>query len=136
MDRLFQNHTFEVTHLRGCTVEALVGMVDPADMHPYIVLLKPSELPWQMLFLDIGAGFWEEWTDEEAAEQLADADETFVDYAAQFGLGGAEIGEIVCQPMAEEAQSAISIQFASGTLRLAPSDPHDIGCDAQISFSS
>jgi hypothetical protein len=83
--RLFQDYRFAVTHLQGCAVEELIGVIaDEDDLQPAHILLKPVDRPWQKFFLDVGIGIWEQWPDLDIADFCADDGYRYVDYAERF----------------------------------------------------
>jgi len=133
---LFQDVRFEVTHLRGAVVDELVGVIAyHDDLQPALILLKPSRGFWQQFYLDVGGGFWEQWPDSVIDDMCADEAYKYVDYAERFGLRGAEILEIKCEPAAAEIGSHISVRLSRGTLLLAPQDANDIESSSVVSFT-
>jgi hypothetical protein len=133
--RLFQDVQFDVTHLRGAIVDEVVGVIaHDDDLQPALILLKPSDCPWQQFFLDVGVGFWEQWPDSVIGDTRADDAYKHVDYAVRFGLRGAMILDITCRPVVLGGGSQISVGLSSGTLMLAPMDAYDMESRSVVSF--
>jgi hypothetical protein len=135
--RLFQDYQFEVTHLRGCIIEKLIGVIaneDRDELQPTLLLLKPAYWLWQRFFLDMGAGFWEQWLATDIEQELADDNCKYVDYAERFALRGAKIREINCQPAGENMNPLISLRLSCGTFLLESQNAHDIESRSIILF--
>lgn len=131
--RIFQDYRFEIDYLRGYRVEECIGLLlDDEDMSPVQIALKLTDLPWQIFFLDIGIGFWEQWLDETRVFQ----DYEHVDYATLFNIRGAEIISIICQPVEEGLTTRLYIQFSTGTLIWRYINEQDLESDQFISFEA
>lgn len=127
---------FNVTHLRGCVVGELKGVVAYDDkLQPALVFLKPVDRPWRHFFLDVGAGFGEQWSDCENADTRVDDSYKHVDYAELFGLRGALIKTIDCGPVADEGSSQILARLSCGVVTLAPQDPRNWESPSKLSFT-
>jgi hypothetical protein len=126
--RLFQDHRFEVDHVRHGVIEELLALIldDDGDLEPTLLYLKIRGQPWQKCFLDAGAGFWEQWSDLEPTEEADDDGVRLVDYAERFGLRGAAILRAHCEPEGPDLASCIRLVLATGTLALRSRDPAGI----------
>jgi hypothetical protein len=128
-----------VTHLQSCVVEELIGVIAyEHDLEPALILLKPVNRPWQKFFLDVGAGFWEQWPDLNIVDFCADDAYQYIDYAERLKVRGAIILEISCAPVVAltEWGSRILIRFSTGVLTLSPEDPGDMESGAVVVFSA
>jgi hypothetical protein len=133
---LFQDVQFEVTHLCGTVVDQLLGVIAyEDDLRPALILLKPSRGLWQWFYLDVGAGFWEQWPDSVVEDVTADDAYKYVDYADLFGLRGADILEVTCEPVTVGCSSQISVRLSCGTLLLSPQDANDFESSSVVSFT-
>jgi hypothetical protein len=126
--RLFQDHQFEVAHLRHAVIEQLIALIvdDRGDLEPTLLYLKVQGQPWQKCFLDVGAGFWEQWSHVDPAEVADDDGIRAVDYAERFGLRGVAILGVHCEREGPDLASRIRLVLATGTLALRPRDPKGI----------
>ena len=104
------------------------------ELQPGLLLLKPSNQQWQLFFLDVGFGVWEQWLEVDSNQLREDDSYKYVDYAEQFELRGANILEIICQPAGENMNPLISLRLSCGTVLLASENAYDIESPSKISF--
>ncbi|MEA2602512.1 MAG: hypothetical protein QOF89_3504 [Acidobacteriota bacterium] len=124
---LFQEEEFQLDELEGCTLERLVGHSAAKDESPHAIFLKATNRHWQRFYLDAGLGFWDEESDDEALEELAG--EPAIDYGLRFGIVGARIGMIQCDPCPR-----ITIALSSGVLTLEAREPMNLESSSRILF--
>ena len=104
------------------------------ELQPALVPLKASRGLWQQFFLDVGAGFWEQWPDAIVSETLADDAYRHVEYAGRYSLRGMTILDIACRPAAPGGAAQILIRLSLGMLSLAPLDAQDMESPSVLSF--
>jgi hypothetical protein len=134
--RLFQDYRFEVDHVRHGVIDQLVALVldDDTDLQPTLLSLQVRGQPWQRCFLDVGAGFWEQWSDVDPADEADDEGVRIVDYAERFELRGAEILRAYCEPEGPDLASTIHLLLTKGTLALRAQDPRGIEPCSYVTF--
>lgn len=133
--RLFQGLAFEVTDLRGRTVESLLGSTSLPDRDdcPEMMFLKVRGRPWQRFFLDAGIGFWEEWSEADAFRDYEDL--RTVDYGARFQVLGDRILRVSCRPETPAEPARIVVALGSGEIQLRRVDPADPTSDSELTFA-
>jgi hypothetical protein len=119
-------------------IEELIALIveDGGDLEPTLLYLKVQGLPWQKCFLDVGAGFWEQWSDVDPLDDADDDDVRSVDYAEHFGLRGVSVLGVQCEREGADLASKIRIVLATGTLSLRPVDPKGIDPCSYATFEA
>jgi hypothetical protein len=134
--RIFQSSQFETDLVAGRRILELIsvgwggtGSNEPLSLD--VLLLRVDEGRWHRMFLDAGLVFWEEWGNEEVAEDLDDAVQD--DLAGRFGLGGRVLDICLAFPGLPNAASGLHIHLDEGRkLLLAPRDPADIDSGTEL----
>lgn len=109
--RLFQDTTFEVSDMAGCSVERLFGFAEDSAGRdrPVVVWLKVRGRHWQRFILDAGFGVWEELPEETMLENHGELH--LFDYGRLYGLEGQIIKSVGCSEFGRNGV-AISLYFS------------------------
>jgi len=125
--RLYQHDAFRSSDLRGNVIEeARCWYEKPGDRggRCSMLWLKPRGRLWQKFFLDVGAVFWEEWSDESTFETFDDLGDEVQPLDTVRGL---QIGEIEAAPFGSDNRSGLRIALGrDGAICLLPADIHDL----------
>lgn len=130
----FEDCDFEIPRLRGLQVRSLIGFAPMADDDRFeTALLTLSDGSVHSLYFSALLCHWTELSTEEAAILTSDYGDTRqVDYAARFGLAGAEIRDVRC--LRDDA-TRLRLSLHRGVLELVEVVPLDGQSEAQITFS-
>lgn len=96
--RIYQDFDFTVSDFAYGFLEGLVGMEDQEDRSPILVFIKIKNKNWHRFFLDVGAGFWENWGETELDTTEWEEDEViYVDYIEKYDLKNKQVNSIICK---------------------------------------
>ncbi len=129
----YQDEHFEVIEAKGEVVASLIVFYD--DDLPEKLLGRFESGGRFHAYLGAWLGHWGS-LDDEGYEWIFEDYEgcTQVELADEYDLRGQTIERVTCRR--DEAGTAIDIQLATGTLRLAEVDPGDVHSDSKLEFIS
>ncbi len=129
--------SFVVEDVSGCTVEALLGVVDADDpqAQPSILFIKMSDRPWFRFFLDAGFGVWAETTPVDVESDLSEDGFLVQDIGLKFGIVGTIVADASCIQLGDSAAATeICLSTAAGKMRFSHRDRHDVESGTVLVF--
>ncbi len=135
--RLYQHFQFTSRELEGCVVERAIAWQETKNTCD-MLWLKPKSRPWQRFFLDAGATFWEEWSEEETFQDFDDSSDDregeLVEIGEELGLLGKSLATI--EASSDDTNWELSVSFGDGSALRLYADPQDFDSDSRFEFNA